>query len=365
MRPAPPFGARIAAALAIAVSAFCFTASAGAPPISETDQQCLGCHGQAGLTKAFSKGEPLSLHVDAEAFATSVHAPLGCAACHAGIDPAKHPGSGSRASFESARAYATAGMQTCRQCHGPIFDAYAASVHGAAGSEAAPICADCHGVHRVVRASVGKHLRETCLSCHAGVRESHEKWLPNTPRHLEAVACAACHAPGVGKRLELRLFDPSTRAEAAGEDLLGGSAAKPLDGKALEQLLAAMNRGSAERITLVGRLETRTAEETHGLSGRADALRDCGVCHRKGADAFRNVSISIVGPDGKRVRYEALSDVLHSPRSIDSMRRFYAPGGTRIQALDVLLGLAVGGGILAPLGHLVVRRLMRRKEKSQ
>ena len=364
MNPAPTFGARIAAALATAVTAFGFTVTASTPPIPEADQQCLGCHGQAGLTKAFSKGDPLSLHVDPGAFAASVHAPLGCAACHAGIDMAKHPGSGSRTSFESARAYAVAGMQTCRQCHGPIFEAYAGSVHGTAGSDAAPICADCHGAHRVVRASVGKHLRDTCASCHAGVRETHAKWLPNTPRHLEAVACAACHAPGAGKRLELRLFDPSTRAEAAGEDLLVESAAKPVDGKAIEQLLEATNRGGPGRITLVGRLEARTAEETHGLSRRGDALRDCAVCHRKGADAFRNVSISIVGPDGKRVRYEAQSDVLHSPRSIDSMRHFYAPGGTRIQALDVLLGLAVGGGILAPLGHLVVRRLMRRKEKS-
>ena len=46
------------------------------------------------------------------------------------------------------------------------------------------------------------------------------------------------------------------------------------------------------------------------------------------------------------------------------MRGFYALGGTRIQALDVLLGLAVLGGISAPIGHALMRKLTRRKERK-
>jgi hypothetical protein len=64
------------------------------------------------------------------------------------------------------------------------------------------------------------------------------------------------------------------------------------------------------------------------------------------------------------VRYETAPEVVNGVSSVDSMRAFYAPGGTRVQALDILLALAVGGGILAPLGHLVMRSLMRRKDKQ-
>ena len=41
---------------------------------------------------------------------------------------------------------------------------------------------------------------------------------------------------------------------------------------------------------------------------------------------------------------------------------FYALGGTRVGALDILLGLAMLGGISAPIGHAVMRKLTRKKE---
>jgi hypothetical protein len=75
------------------------------------------------------------------------------------------------------------------------------------------------------------------------------------------------------------------------------------------------------------------------------------------------VSLSTLAPDGERTRYEAQQDVLHALTSIESVRGFYAMGGTRIQMLDVILGLALVGGISAPLGHFIMRRLMRRKDQ--
>jgi hypothetical protein len=333
--------------------------AADAPPLSDTDQQCLACHGQEGLSKSFPKGDALSLHVPPEAFARSVHAPLGCGGCHADVDLARH--SANPKSYESARAMAVAGMQTCRGCHGSIFDAYAKSVHGKDTSGAAPICAGCHSAHGVTRAAVGTHLRDNCVGCHAGVLATHEKWLPNTKRHLDSVACAACHAPGAERRLELRLRDASLNAEPSGKEAI---AERPLDGNDLAAILRGINSESRGRVTLVGRLEARTPEESHGLAHTDRALRDCAACHRKGAEPFRNVTLSLIGPDGKRARHEVKSDVLHGVATIDSMRAFYAPGGTRVQALDILLALAVGGGILAPLGHLVMRKLLRRKDKQ-
>jgi hypothetical protein len=327
--------------------------------LSDADNQCLACHGQKGLVKTFDKGAELDLHVDPAAFSASVHAPLGCATCHADVDLKKHPGTARR--FESARAFSAAGVETCKGCHGSIFDAFSQSVHGRSKTGAAPICADCHSAHSVVRASVGTHLRDTCLGCHADALEKHKTWLPNTQRHLDSVACAACHTPGAEKRIDLRLYDAAAKAEPVGS---GAKAAegKVLDDRALRDVLKDVNPGNGRKVTLVGRLEPSNPEQSHGLAPKADALKDCAGCHRKGAAPFRNVTLSVVGPDGRRVHYEASSDVLNGPMTVDSMRAFYAPGGTRIQALDILLGLALVGGVSAPLGHLVMRKLFGKKK---
>jgi hypothetical protein len=49
-------------------------AAPAAGALSDDDQACLGCHGQAGLTKAIGKGETLQLQLEGAAFERSVHA---------------------------------------------------------------------------------------------------------------------------------------------------------------------------------------------------------------------------------------------------------------------------------------------------
>ena len=349
------FGAVLFTALAL---------SWGAHAASEPDQQCLACHGQPGLEKTFDNGSTVALHVEGPAFAASAHAPLGCTGCHADVDLKKHPGASRKTA--SARAFSIAQAETCRGCHQQIVEAHDASMHGRArdkgGAISAPLCADCHRVHEVGRVVAGNHPSDSCLSCHAAVA-THEKWLPNTKKHLEVVACSACHAPGAQRKVDLRLYDPATQDEIIG--LAAKAQAAPLDAKGLHDLVDAVNRKrSGAQAMLVGRLEAGDAAATHGLALKGKAVKDCATCHRKGADAFQNVTLSVVGTDGKRARHEVQKDVLSGLTSIDSVRGFYAMGGTRIQWLDVLLGLALVGGISAPLGHMAVRKLMRRKDKE-
>ena len=71
------------------------------------------------------------------------------------------------------------------------------------------------------------------------------------------------------------------------------------------------------------------------------------------------MTLSLIGPDGRRVRFEAQPDVLHNARSLDVLSNFYAIGGTRIGLLDTLLALALLAGIGAPVLHLVLRRVLR------
>lgn len=330
---------------------------------ADGDATCLGCHGQEGLKKTFAKGDSVGLQVDAKAFEGSVHAPVGCGACHSAIDLKTHPGK--TRSFDSARAYSVAASGTCATCHDAVVQAYGHSQHAKARDKAtavpAPVCADCHSPHEVkasVAASLGK---DACLTCHAGVEEKHEKWLPNTKQHFDIVSCAACHAPGAATKVDLRLYDTVQNKEVTGKDSVIPAGA-PLDEQHLWNIVR--NASTDAKVTLIGRVEVANGAEAHGLLEKAKAVNDCTTCHRKGAQPFQNVTFSTVGPDGRRVRYEARKEVLHAPTSVDSMRSFYAIGGTRIQALDILLGLALVGGISAPLGHLIMRRLSRKKDKA-
>ena len=363
----PPSAFRLVAALALA-AAFGAAAASPADSLADGDRQCLACHGQPGARKTLADGAAVPLHVDAKAFAGSVHAGAGCGACHGDVELKTHPGA-SR-TYADARAMAVALSQSCRTCHEASFEAHTQGVHGSAKAGAsAPLCVTCHGTHDIARASVGPALRDVCLGCHAEARAQHAKWLPNSRLHFDVVSCAACHVPGSGKRLELRFYDAGAREEVAADGKAPAKAVaaipsdKALDAAQLRQLVRVFDDAREGKVALVGRIEPATGAEGHRLLAKGAAVKDCTTCHRRGSDAFQNVSLSVVGADGQRVRYETQKGVLHEPTSLQSVPGFYAMGGTRIQALDVLLGLALFAGISAPLGHFVMRQWMRRKDR--
>jgi hypothetical protein len=343
------FIAALTAALAWAAPHARAAAAETTTALGDGDRQCLACHAQSDHRR-----------VDAEAFAKSVHAPLGCAACHADVDLKKHPGDVKASA--GTREFSIKMAQACKGCHESSADAHARSVHGrdAATNAAAPLCVTCHGTHDIARASPA--LRETCLACHAEAAAQHAKWLPNTKAHFNVVACAACHAPSAGKRVELRFYDVKSKAEPVTESPVAAATDKPVDPAQLRAFVHAVEQGGGDDVLLTGRVEPLKPGEGHAIQPKSQAVKECSTCHRKGADPFQNVTLSIVGPDGTRTSYDAHKEVLSSPTSVDSVRGFYAMGGTRISALDIVLGLALVGGVSAPLGHFIVRRIMRRKE---
>jgi hypothetical protein len=414
----------IAARLALAVvvlAAMSMTARAAGGALSQMDQQCLGCHSAKGLEMKLANGDKLPLQVDGAAFGKSIHNKLGCAVCHANTSFENHPpvktkiagsreyslemnkiceschapvfklyeGSIHAALFRDGNSYApvctdchsphavmakaaydTATGAPCSKCHGPIFEAYAGSVHG----KATLACANCHGAHDVSAATKEGQLKGACLGCHQEAEASHQKWLPNAKRHFDAVSCPACHSPTAKRKVNLRLYDnvaqqsvtekagvPQFENRARSADAKGAG----LDAMALHSLLREFNReGIDNKTTLRGRLEVSDGVDAHKLTPSAQAIRDCARCHQQGADPFQSVTVSIVGPDGRPVRYGAKPEVLNSIISVDSLGGFYAIGGTRIKLLDWLLALAVLGGIGAPLGHMTVRWLFKRYAKK-
>ncbi|MDE2133586.1 MAG: hypothetical protein KGM97_07605 [Alphaproteobacteria bacterium] len=399
------------------------TAFASAGTLSKDEQQCLACHGSAGMEKQLASGETLSLHISGDTFAKSVHGAIGCAGCHSDIDPTGHPAAnssiGGKRSFSVARVQvcrgchseqfkewdqsvhaalvsggnpaapictschsphavikgSSAAMDTvpCKACHGDIFTAYAASVHGVlrgSGVTQAPLCFSCHGAHGVRVPTAGAGLKNACFGCHTTALAAHRTWLPNTELHFDVVSCPACHAPKAQRRVDLVLYNNTTHKEASeplGVPEFASRAGSPaarrrgLDPAMLFTLLQALNRsGIEDKTSFKGRLDVRTGVEAHELAPSAEAISDCNTCHRAGADAFQSVTISMAGPGGIPIRYGARKEILNSAFSINSIGGFYAIGGTRITFLDVLLVLALLGGIGAPAVHLTARLAVRR-----
>lgn len=355
-------------ALIFALVAATPATSAAAGVLSDADKTCLGCHAMEGLAKDLGEGRTLPLQVHGEAFAKSVHQPLGCAACHADITLDKHPQI--TKTIRSAREYSIAMVEVCRGCHDDASRQHEGSVHAArlkAGNERAPVCTDCHSSHAILP----KTAYDTCVACHATAMSGHQKWLPNAGLHLEVVSCAACHAPTAKRMVDLRLYDRKTKKWGAGKDgtpefeklaRAADTDGNGLDAAELRNLMAQINRDATQpQQTLRGRIELRVATEAHQLSEKTRAIKECASCHQQGAEPFQTVTVSITTPEGKPLRYNAQKDVLSSVMSIESLREFYAVGGTRNRVLDILFVLALLGGLAVPIVHQTMKRIVKRQ----
>lgn len=409
-------------AVFLVMAVICLASPARAQALSESDKQCLSCHQSAGLQMPLQNGETLSLQIQGDKFAKSVHTIFGCAGCHSDIDPTKHPGAmptiASKRTFSVARAKVCASCHTdqaalwshgvhaalvregnplapvctschsphtvakgeaqamntvpCKACHGGIFTAYSTSVHGilrAAGVTQAPLCFSCHQAHNIKVPTAGTGMKDVCFGCHKDAIVKHQEWLPNTQLHFDVVSCPVCHSPKAHRKVDLVLFNSTTKEDAKTpvgvpefDNLQSASGnLSGLDPTTLFKLMQALNHpGATSRTTLKGRLSVSTGEEAHGLTVASEAISDCKTCHKAGAAAFQSVTVSVAGPAGIPVHYDVNKDTLKSVASINSIGGFYAIGGTRITLLDVLLVLAILAGFGVPALHIGVRWLSHR-----
>ena len=177
-----------------------WAAAASAPA---ADQECLACHGQAGMKSDSGK----NISIDAAKHAASAHGVLGCKDCHTTIKEFPHPAKVTKAQCASCHdqevkefvssAHALLGEAACASCHGNVHElttteklmpakcnechaeevkALAGSVHGQAaknGDPDAPKCTSCHGGIHAVKASEAdstiarRNLPNTCAKCHS------------------------------------------------------------------------------------------------------------------------------------------------------------------------------------------------------
>ena len=326
----------------------------------EQNENCRVCH----ATKFTQYEGSIHARLIAEG---NLSAPV-CTDCH------------SAHAVESMSVYQPTTGLPCKKCHEGIYEAYAQSVHGKARTEGnvirsshiqAPICADCHQAHEVTAVAAGEQLRATCLNCHDDAKLAHEKWLPNTDLHMSVVSCPACHSPMADRRIDLELYDKVAQVPGGENDSYDGASEKiqaiddsgnGLDSMGLWKLVRETSReGKTVDVTLRGRMKVQTGPEAHQLAVKASAVRNCDSCHKKGSEAFQNVTVSISSPGGMKKYYQADKQILSSIVSVNPVSDFYAMGGTRIKLLDVLLILGLIGGLAVPVGHLTLGRLLKKK----
>lgn len=195
--------------LLLVVMTLTSTPAAAAPHPQDgppTDEFCLGCHQQEGMTAQIG-GEPLPVTIDPEKFHDSIHGTeeIACVDCHTNITDFPHP----EVTASSRRDFSMELYPTCQECHLEQYNKELDSVHQqaiAAGNENAAVCTDCHNPHtqpRLTDETTGELLQEaralvpqTCAQCHSTIYETYrdsvhgvalEDGNPDVP------TCTDCH----------------------------------------------------------------------------------------------------------------------------------------------------------------------------
>jgi predicted CXXCH cytochrome family protein len=185
----------------------------GSPPSESvspivSNETCLGCHGQPGLTMQLENGDTLDLYVDPEAYSASIHGQDGyaCVQCHTNLGEYPHP------EFKATDARDATLQLTgvCDRCHSGEYNLTMDSVHATAqaeGKREAAVCSDCHGSHTVQQwtdPNTGEILPEarlnipvTCAKCHNAIYQKYVESVHGAAlteeSNTDVPTCIDCH----------------------------------------------------------------------------------------------------------------------------------------------------------------------------
>jgi hypothetical protein len=178
------------------------------PQMSISDETCLGCHGQPGLTMTLENGDVLDLYVSGEGHAASIHGKKGyaCVQCHTLVGNYPHP-----AWTAASRRDATLSLNpACYRCHSGQFEKAQDSVHGAAlasGNQNAAVCVDCHTAHMVKQLTDPKTgellpsshilIPQMCAQCHNSIYQKYATSVHGAAlideNNQDVPTCISCH----------------------------------------------------------------------------------------------------------------------------------------------------------------------------
>lgn len=202
-----------AVGILLVAAGFASRAAASGEPVpalqgKPTDDYCLSCHSQAGMTKTFRNGETLGLTIDKALFQESVHEQNGiaCVDCHTGITEYPHPELGALNTRQVSMEF----YPSCRTCHAEQYEATLDSVHQkelAGGNARAAVCTDCHNPHTQTRMTdpdtgdllitARLHIPQTCARCHSAIYDTYKESVHGKALtelgNLDVPTCIDCH----------------------------------------------------------------------------------------------------------------------------------------------------------------------------
>lgn len=361
--------------LALAIPAIQVTAQPHEPITG--NETCLACHSDPGLTMPLENGELLSLYIDPEVYADSVHGEGGyaCVQCHTNLADYPHP------TFRAAdrRDLSLQLYTACQRCHSGEYERTLDSAHEQAramGIRDAAVCTDCHGAHdtrRLTHPATGELLSDTrswipqtCARCHNAI---FEKYLTSVhgsalldEGNTDVPTCIDCH--GVHsiedpRTAAFRLKSPQLCAGCHTDETL--MAKYGLSTQVLETYVADFH---GTTVTLFEKqspdAETnkpvcfdchgvhdikRTDDPEKGLQVRENLLARCQVCHPDATAGF---------PDAWLSHYVPSSE--HHPLvfAVNTFYKFFIPGV--LGGMGVLVALDFSWRARSKLGERKARR---------
>jgi cytochrome b subunit of formate dehydrogenase len=128
----------------------------------EANESCVFCHEDPDLEGTNPGGDLISMFVNFQDYADSIHGGMDCTTCHADLDGVDD--------FPHAEALATV---SCSDCHDDVAETYSESAHGMATEKRhAATCTSCHGTHNILASDNPDSLTSqtklpyTCAACH-------------------------------------------------------------------------------------------------------------------------------------------------------------------------------------------------------
>jgi hypothetical protein len=189
------------------------TVAQASPSVTDTapivsNETCLGCHRQPGLTMTLQNGDILDLYVDPATYAASIHGLDGyaCVQCHTNLGNYPHP----KFTATDLRDATLRLTTLCDRCHSGEYNLTMDSVHYdklAIGIREAAVCTDCHGSHDVhqwtdpkthaILPTARLSIPITCSKCHNAIYQKYRTSVHGAALTEESNAdvptCIDCH----------------------------------------------------------------------------------------------------------------------------------------------------------------------------
>lgn len=276
----------------VAASSVLFGAARAAATL--TTQDCLACHDTTPT--AAEKSESVALYVDAKLFHSSVHADLGCTACHSDVQAFPHEPKPKKVS--------------CATCHSDAADHFDQSIHAAKWDLQKlqyPACLECHGNPHGIQAKTDSrspvyplNLPRTCGRCHGSAAMAKRYGIPDVyalyidsihgfaltrDGLLVAASCASCH----GAHRILSPQDPHSRTYRANIPANCGSCHAGIERKYLDGVHGkALEAGSSAVPVCTSCHTVHSIGMVQKASWQTKTVATCGNCHQAELHSYRD-----------------------------------------------------------------------------